>query len=64
MTLSEFKNWLDGYIEGGGKNVEAVKQKLNSVVYYEPIPGIRPLYLPDHPNTKNPFYPFYPFGPF
>ena len=57
MTIAEFKAWFDGYTQGGGKDVEAVKAKLAEVC--EPLTITYPTVpIPTWPTT-----PTYPWNP-
>jgi hypothetical protein len=60
MTIAEYKAWFDGYILGGGKDVEVVKAKLAEVFEFQ----IYPL-LPDPYNIPVPtIQPWDPYNPF
>lgn len=48
MTLAEYKAWFEGYLLGGGKDVDVVKAKLAEVVEisFHPLPYQWPQWIP------------------
>ena len=53
ITIGEFKQWLDGYISGGGTDIFVVQDKLLDVYSY-------PQYIVDmkYPNFMSDKYPY------
>ncbi|WP_372570351.1 hypothetical protein [Ruegeria jejuensis] len=47
MTLNEFKAWLEGYLEAGGSDLNAIQGRLAKV--HEMPVTIPPIYAPSDP---------------